>query len=276
MPKKSVVIPMILALTAAVLWAALPSFTEHAAAAVLPQQIASPTPDADGRITYTVQANDTCLSIALRYLDGDVNQIIELNQLNADCVISEGQSLLLGIQEVVSNTPGPSPTPTSFVPSATPTPGTGAICVMLFNDINGNGLKDSNEFPMPGGAISVTDREGIISLTGISVIDADPGTSDEYEPLCFEGLPEGDYNISMGVPEGYNATTVMNYPLKLTAGETSIIDFGAQTSSAGALVAEQTNPSPDGTRRSPILAIMGVLLLLVGAGIAVYLWVQRK
>lgn len=242
-------------------------------AAPLAQQIASPTPDADGRITYIVQKEDTCLSIALRYLNGDINKIIELNKLSADCIIAEGQTLLLGIQEIPTSTKGPSPTPTTYVPSATPTPGTGTICAVLFNDINGNGMKDPEEFPMPGGAISITDREGIISLTGVTVIDADPGTSDEFEPVCFPDLPEGEYNISMGAPEGYNATTAMNYPLKLTAGDQSILDFGAQTSSAGALLAEHT---PGTSRRSPVLAIMGGLLLLVGAGIAVYLWFQRR
>lgn len=274
MVKKQIILFAFLLLSMAVLWMAVPSFVLTVSAAPMPQQIASPTPDADGRITYVVQANDTCLSIALRYLNGDTNKIIELNKLTADCIIAEGQTLLLGVVEVLTPTAGPSLTPTSFVPSPTPTPGTGNICVVLFNDINGNGMKDSSEFPMPGGAISITDREGIISLTGTTVIDADPGTSDEFEPLCFENLPEGQYNISMGAPEGYNATTSMNYPLKLTAGESSIIDFGAQTSSAGALMAEQT--SPTGGRRSPLLAIMGGIMLIIGVGIAVYLWVQRR
>jgi len=271
MSKKRLLFPVIFVLSIALFGLAAPAL-----AAPLSQQISSPTPDADGRITYLVQKSDTCLSIALRYLNGDINQIIELNGLTADCVIDEGQNILLGIQEIPTSTRGPSPTATSYIPSATPTPGTGAICVMLFNDINGNGLKDSEEFPMPGGAISITDREGIISLTGVSVIDADPGTSDEYEPICFEDLPEGEYNISMGPPEGYNATTIMNFPLELTAGDQSILTFGAQTSSAGALIAEQTSPTDLSTRRSPLLAILGGIMLLIGVGIAVYLWIQRR
>ena len=275
MVKKQIILPVFIVLSMAILWMAVPAFTLKASAAPFPQQIASPTPDADGRITYVVQDNDTCLSIALRYLNGDTNKIIELNKLTADCIIAKGQTLLLGIVEVSTPTNGPSLTPTSYVPSPTPTPGTGDICVVLFNDINGNGMLDGDEFPMPGGAISLTDREGIISLTGTTVIDADPGTTDEFEPFCFESLPEGSYNISMGAPEGYNATTSMNYPLQLTAGESSIIDFGAQTSSAGALLAEQTSPTGEG-RRSPMLAIMGGIMLIIGVGIAVYLWVQRR
>ena len=271
MTKKNLVFPSVLVLFIAWLWVVIP-----VSAGPLPQPISSPTPDADGRINYTVQENDTCLSIALRFLNGDVNKIIELNALNADCVIIPGQKLLLGIVEVPTTTKGPPPTATSNVPTVTPTPGTGEICVMLFNDINGNGRKDPEEFPMPGGAISITDRDGLTSLTGVTVIDADPGTSDEFEPLCFNDLPEGDYNISIGPPEGYNATTIMNYPLSLIAGDTSIVDFGAQTSSAGALVAQQTGPAEQNTRRSPLLGILGGILMVVGIGIGIYLWIQRR
>lgn len=247
-----------------------------AAAGPLPQQLPSPTPDESGRYMYIVQANDTCLSIALRYLDGDVNQLIELNNLDADCVIVTGQQLILGYSEITTPTSGPSPTPTSSVPTPTPTPGTGEICVMLFDDINGNGRKDPEEFPMAGGAISISDREGITSLTGTTVIDGDLTTSDELEPLCFDNLPEGDYNISVGPPEGYNPTTIMNYPLTLNAGDRSILDFGAQTSSAGALIEEQSGTGEDQSRRSPLLGIIGGVMVLFGIGLGVYLRVLRR
>jgi hypothetical protein len=271
MVKKRFLIPFLLLFCMVLLWTAMPVTAENQ-----PQQITSPTPDASGRIVYIVQANDTCLSIALRFLNGDVNRIIELNNLDADCVIVEGQQLLLNIVEVSTPTVGPTPTATSNLPTATPTPGTGEICVMLFDDLNGNGRKDPDELPIAGGAISISDREGITSLTGLTVIDGDPTTSDELEPLCFENLPEGEYNVSLGPPEGYNPTTVMNYPLTLTAGDSSILDFGAQTSSAGALVAEQESPTLPESRRSPLLGIVGGVLVLFGIGLGVYLRVLRR
>jgi len=271
MHKKALFIPFILLFCLSLLWAAAPVTAER-----LPQQIASPTPDADGNIIYIVQPNDTCLSIALRFLNGDVNRLIELNNLGAECVILEGQQLLLGISEVPTATEGPPPAATSDAPTPTPTPGSGVICVMLFDDINGNGRKDPEEFPMPGGAISITDREGLTSLTGLTVIDSDLTTADELEPICFENLPEGDYNISVGPPEGYNPTTVMNYPLTLKAGDRSILDFGAQTSSAGALVAEQEGPAIAGGQRSPLLGIIGGIMILFGIGLGIYLRVLRR
>ncbi len=240
-----------------------------------PAQIASPTPNLEGEILYTVQDNDTCLSIALRFLNGDVNKLIELNNLNTDCFITSGQNLLLGTFEPPTPTEGPSPTATSYIPTATPTPGTGVICVVLFHDVNGNSRKDSDEYPIAGGAISITDREGLTSLTGTTVIDSDPSTADQ-EPLCFENLPEDEYNISVGPPEGYNATTVMNFALSLKAGDNSIIDFGAQTSSAGAIVAEQQPGNEETRQRSPLLGIVGGVLVLVGIGMGIYLRVLRR
>lgn len=270
MYKKALFLPILLIVCLAALWMAVP-----VAAGRLPQQITSPTPDANGRIVYIVQPNDTCLSIALRFMDGDVNQLIQLNDLGEACFITEGQELILGMFEASTATQGPSPTATSNIPTATPTPGTGAICVMLFDDINGNGRKDPEEFPIAGGAISITDREGITSLTGTTVIDADLTTADELEALCFEDLPEGDYNVSVGPPEGYNPTTIMNYPISITAGDSSILDFGAQTSSAGALVAAQ-GPDPQQGSRSPLLGIIGGIILLVGIGLGIYLRVLRR
>ncbi len=267
--QKTFLISLCLLLSTALLWVVTP------VAASRQPQIASPTPNSEGNIIYTVQEGDTCLSISLRYMNGDVNQLIQLNDLDTDCSITTGQALLLGTFAAPTATEGPSPTATSFVPSATPTPGTGVICVLLFNDLNGNSRKDSDEYPIAGGAISITDRDGVTSLTGTTVMDGDPSTAD-LEPLCFENLPEGEYNISVGPPEGYNATTVMNYALSLKAGDNSIVDFGAQTSSAGAIVAEQQPGVEETRQRSPLLGIVGGILVLAGIGMGIYLRVLRR
>ena len=271
MAKKALILPFLFLFLLVALSLAAP-----AAASRLPQQIFSPTPDSSGNIFYIVQAQDTCLSIALRFMDGDVNQLIQLNSLNSECFITEGQKLLLGTVQQPTSTQGPPPTATSSIPTPTPTPGNGIICVVLFDDINGNGRKDPGENPISGGAISISDREGLVSLTGTTVFDADPATSDEIEPLCFVDIPEGEYNISVGVPEGHNPTTTMNYPLRLKAGDRSILDFGAQISSAGSLLEANQGSSSAGSQRSPLLGIIGGLLLLGGIGLGVYLRVLKR
>ena len=233
----------------------------------------TPTPDADGRYLYIVQSGDSCLSIALRYLNGDTNKLSEMNNLDEECSLQIGQKLLLGIYETPEVTPGPSPTPTPVTPTPTSYAGNGEICIFLFNDVNGNSMAEDNEPPIEGGAISISNKDGTVSLTGTT-----PGI---FEPLCFEEIPEDEYNISVGPPEGYNPTTIMNYPLKLMAGDQSILDFGAQISSM-ALMPDETSgnnnetSSPADTQRSPILGILGGALILFGIGLGIYFrWLKR-
>jgi LysM repeat protein len=223
----------------------------------------TPTPGPDGRILYVVKSGENCLSISL--LTGvSLDQLRKLNNLNANCTIQAGQKLLLALAgpAEASPTPGPSPTPTPILPTPTPQKGTGEVCIALFNDVNGNSLREDTEGLVEGGVVSLTDRTGKTSLTGT--------TAGGTDALCFKDVPEGDYNVSLAVPAGYNSTTVMNYALPVRAGDQAMLDLGAQVSSKAA------TPTPSEGGRSPILGILGAILLLGGAGLGVYVWRMRK
>lgn len=239
------------------------------AAASPPSQVyyQTPTPDSEGRILYTVKGGDSCLSISL--LTGmDINEIRRLNNLDEDCALQEGQKLLLAVFQEPTATPGPSPTPTEALPSPTPFNGNGQICILLFEDVNGNAMAEETEPGIAGGVVSVSDSEGVVSLTGKTTSDVDEDGLPV--PVCFADLPEDEYNISVAMPEGYNSTTVMNYTLKLNAGDQSTVDFGAQLNSA-------TDPAASGeTRRSPLLGILGGILILGGGGLGVYFALMRR
>lgn len=221
----------------------------------LPQVVYStPTPNAEGRVIFYVRAGDSCTSIS--FLTGvTADDIRRLNNLAEDCALTEGQQLLIGIAE--KPTPGPTPTPPDQQAAPTLPPGSGDICVLLFNDINGNAIPDGDELPLDGGAISITDRERTVSLES---------PTSPAEPVCFTGIAEGEYNISVAVPEGYNPTTLLNYPLKLRGGDQSTLDFGAQT---GSQMVESSPLDPGG--RSPLLGIVGALLIMGGAGLGFYI-----
>jgi hypothetical protein len=221
----------------------------------------TPTPDADGRILYTVGAGDTCISISL--LTGiDVSELRLLNGLDEACTVAEGQQLLLGTVDVSQPTAGPTATSEADAqPSPTPFMGNGEVCINLFADLNGNATAEDGEGPIGGGAVSITNRAGDVSRTGETTVGE--------EPLCFTDLPEGEYNISVAPPEGFNPTTSMNYPLPVHPGDSSIIDFGAQISS-------QAPVEADPTPTSPMLAIVGGLLVLAGAGMGVYVWRAKR
>jgi hypothetical protein len=226
----------------------------------------TPTAQPDGRILYTIKDNDTCISISLlNNISQDQLQL--LNNIEGDgCLfLRVGQQLLLGTV-APEPTIGAQATATSILPSPTPFNGTGELCVLLFNDINGNALIDGEtiELPLSGGAISVKDNLGRVSIN--------EQTSREGES-CFQDLPEDTYTISIAVPEGYNATMQTTVNVKLTAGDITSVDFGAQLSAAG----EEIQDDPATENRSPFLGIIGGIVFVVGLVFGIYaLRLQKK
>lgn len=219
----------------------------------------TPTPGPDGRIIYIVQPNDTLWRIsAITGVSLDV--LRSLNNLAPDEAIVPGQEILLGLAgpSEPSPTAGPPPSATPILPTPTPLPGTGTLCVLIYNDRNGDATRQEEEPSIPGGAISVTDRSGKVSQTAT--------TTAGNEPHCFQELPQGDYSVSVAVPDGFNSTTVMHYALVLDPGSETFLDFGAQANSE--MLAQA--PTPEGSGTSPLLGILGGLLLLSGIGLAIY------
>jgi len=245
-----------------------------AQAAPSPQgvQFATNTPLPDGRILYQVQAGDSCIRIALLH-QITVEQLRQLNtKLDANCTLIPGELLLIGTggPSAVSPTPGPSPTP--LPPTITPTPFTGTtdICVLLFNDINGDGIRELTEPVIVGGAISVTETNGKYSKNLTTVINSDPNA---YEGLCFTDVPEGNYLISAAIPDKYNPTMALTSTIDVKAGDRAFVPFGAQ--SKDTTVAQPGNTNPGGGT-SPVLGFLGGLLLLGGIGLGWYALRLRK
>ena len=228
----------------------------------------TPTPGPDGRIFYIVQIDDTLWRIAA--VSGvALEELRALNNLGPDEVIRPGQQLLLGLggPSVYTPTPGPTPTLGPVINTPTAGPGTATLYVLLYNDRNGDSMRQEDEPPIPGGAISVSNRDGSISQS----VD----TGQDPDPIPFEKLPEGDYNISVAIPDTFNPTTVTNYPLTLEAGAEVYLDFGAQSKSDTVLPTAEPGTT-DNTRQSPWLGIAGALLLLIGIGLGVYASRLRK
>src|SRR5690606_21555040 len=132
----------------------------------------------------------------------------------------EGETVILA---VVTEAP-PTTEPTSeVVATSTPEgmPGTGSICVLLFDDVNGDAMRHDTEFGIPGGAASVSERTGLASRTGDTVQQT--GTDGLPVAVCFADLPGGEYTVSVAAPQGYNPTTAQSATIQLNAGdETSL------------------------------------------------------
>jgi murein DD-endopeptidase MepM/ murein hydrolase activator NlpD len=112
----------------------------------------TPTPGSDGRIVYIVQEGDTLWRISA--ITGvPIDEIRRLNNLIGDTV-TPGQKLLIGMAgpaEQPTATAGPSPTPAPLGPTSTAGPGWGIICALLYEDKNGDGLRQEEETSLLGG-----------------------------------------------------------------------------------------------------------------------------
>ncbi|HHX07826.1 MAG TPA: LysM peptidoglycan-binding domain-containing protein [Chloroflexi bacterium] len=224
----------------------------------------TPTPNEQGVVVYIVQAGEWCSQIQER-TGVPISEIIRLNGLTDACTIYEGQQLVLARVEVTPLPPTATATtpPELVTPTLTPMPGEASICVVLFHDLDGNGMRTEGEDFLYGGEVSINDRLGQVSKTGTTVA----GDPEIVTPFCFSDIPQGSYNISVAIPDDFNPTTVTNYPLEVRAGEEATIDFGAQlkTQPGAEVVADTAN-------RVPVLAIVGLIILLSGLGLGFYMW----
>lgn len=252
----------LLGLAALVVLVSLPAYAGAPAhRAIQAGQFSTPTPGPDGKIIYIVQKDDTLWVIAAR-AGLTVEQLRALNGIQANDYITPGMQLILGLggpaQPTQSAGGPPSPTP----PPATATPafGTAEMCVLLFDDVNGNARLDVGEPPMAGGQVSIADVTGKVASEFTTKAELDDNGDPKSQ--CVQDLPSGDYNVSAAVPAEYNPTTSMNVPIHLDPGDTRYVEFGAQASSAIA--------GGGGGSRSTGLGILGLLLLVAAGGLGYY------
>ena len=121
------------------------------------------------------------------------------------------------------------------MPTETPQSGTANLYVFLYNDRNGNSLRQVDEPVIPGGAISLSNKVGTFTRTADTRPAEDPACPVELELDpgydCFVELPEGEYNLTVAIPEGYNPTTELSRAFKAEGGDETYISFGAQPNS---------------------------------------------
>jgi LysM repeat protein len=236
------------------------------AAAPSAQGFVTNTPQPDGRILYIVQDGDTCNLVAIKHGIG-LAQLRQFNtRLDDKCTLTIGQQLVVGLAVQAGPTPGPAPT--LLPPTATPTPvsGTTEVCVLLFDDANGDALRQETESGVDGGAVSLTNLNGSYSEQQNTSAAMDPDTGEPVR-ACFEDVPGGEYNISVAPPDNFNPTMLMTYNLTIKAGDRASIDFGAQSKT---VTASQATTEVQGGGRSSLLGIFGLLLLLGGAGLGYF------
>lgn len=236
------------------------------ASPALQEDFVTATPNEFGRVYYTVTEDDYSLWDISAKTGVDLNDIYQMNADidEQDPTIYLGQRIIISIQtpEPTATTEGYVDT-TNFEPTLIPEgPGTGTICVLLYEDVNGNAFREEEEPMITEGAVSVSEKSSLFS--GAKNTTDDPERDDEYS--CFDNLPEGSYTITMAIPDGYNSTKILHNSVDLVAGDEIFYNFGAQKSSV--LIAEEVTPSEGG--RSPLFGILGLGLILAGLGLGAF------
>jgi hypothetical protein len=243
-----------------------------------------PTAQADGSVVYIVQPGDSLWRIAAN-TGLTIDQIKAMNGLSSN-TLSAGQHLIIGQGATATPAPTIEPTVNPSEPTATPetavvveptatTSATGIteICAVLFDDVNGNGVQDANESVIAGGQLAILD-----SNTGAPV-QAYTTTAADVKGHCFKDLPAGTYTIAATAPAGYNPTTATSVSQKAEAGLHYQLPFGAQLGSNGSGTVSGGKPgllSGMSGAGNLVMGALGVVLLLLAAGIAGFLVLRRR
>ncbi len=143
---------------------------------------------------------------------------------------------------------------------------TGQICVLAFDDQNGNGVRDTDEPLLAGVGFTLADSSGAQPRTY--------KTDGNSEPYCFSSLAPGSYTIQARSPAGVNleVTTPGQWAISLASGAQFDVNYG------GRVAAKSNSTSNPAGRPSTlgriVLGGLGVVIL-AAAGFIAYLLIQR-
>jgi uncharacterized repeat protein (TIGR01451 family) len=93
-----------------------------------------------------------------------------------------------------------------------------SLCVLVYNDLNGNGTRDVGEPLLAGAQITVKNSSNVNVGTYT--------TNGSSEPYCFANLPAGWYQAAELNPSGYTSTTSDIVAVQLSAGAATNVVYG--------------------------------------------------
>jgi hypothetical protein len=131
-----------------------------------------------------------------------------------------------------TDTPEPSPTPTN-----TPVPPMGGtVCVNAFADSDADGQRSTEEGYMAGVTFTIAQGDQVVTQ-GVST-----GTDN---PLCFEELESGSYQIAQILPRNLETTTAPSTAVDVVEGSSISLEFGSRFETEGEEVAEVASPTTE-------------------------------
>jgi uncharacterized repeat protein (TIGR01451 family) len=96
-------------------------------------------------------------------------------------------------------------------------PQPGEICVVKFEDLDGDGVRDTNEPLLAGWQFTVTDA----SNTPVGTI-----TTGQTQPTCLKSVAPGTYTVTETVQSGWTVTTPNPQTVTVAPATSSVVEFG--------------------------------------------------
>jgi hypothetical protein len=213
-----------------------PLATDTPSAPTLPPPWVSPTPDETGAITVIVQPGESMWVIAAR-ARLTLPELLAMNNLTEADIISPGDVLLIGYATPTAPTTAPqlitpSATPPPPTPRVTPTPAEASICLVAFDDLDRDGLRDPGEPLRAGVAFTVYDTQSVVANH----------ISDLTETNCLT-LPPGEYRVTRSVLSNEVLTTAGDWALSVSPGSELHQAFGSFIGEAPAGTAVSQQPA---------------------------------
>ncbi len=188
----------------------------------------------NGTVSFALKTtNSTALAMASRETGANAPQLVIAAATGATSTptpTSTPTTVMLP-----TNTPTPTSTPTTAgppTPTSTPTTGTaptntptptsttvpGTLCLLVYNDLNGDGIRQNGEPLLTGAQLAVMDSGNAVVATW---------TTNGTEPVCFN-LPPANYTVAETNPSGFVSTTPDTAMATVSSGSSLEIDFGDQ------------------------------------------------
>lgn len=122
-----------------------------------------------------------------------------------------------------------------------------AICITVYEDVNGNGQQEAASEALLADAAVTVFRGG----TAVSTYVSD-GVS---EPYCFQELEADTYQVQMFPPADYGVTTAGTWAVAVSNGATIPVAFGAQQSAGAPVSTDQTaeNVTTTDSAQAPVV-----------------------
>ena len=145
----------------------------------------------------------------------------------------------------------------------------GQICVLAFDDQNGNGVRDSDEALLSGIGFTLVDSSGV---------KGSYSTDGNTEPYCFGNLAPGAYTVQARGPANVEVTTVGQWAIGLSSGAQFDVAYGIRRSGDAGASNKPGTSSSSGSGPSALgrIALGGLgVIILAAAGFMAYTLVQR-